>query len=245
MSATVLLHGAEGPSRAAYQRGCRCAGCRECETQYRRRLRRRQMGVHRQKGTPSANGYRRGCRCAGCRAAITAYNTDRLRARMQAPATSQSRRVSASAVRAAYRVLLAALARTTPVCAEVDPELWFPLSGGQHASAKAVSLCEGCPLLEPCRSYALTHAAGGYRLRGVWGGLTERDRTRITGVHAYRDLEAQAEYCGECGAELIDPDGAGRRARFCSDNCRKVHSARERERRRAEHGRPDRPGRAA
>ena len=35
------------------------------------------------------------------------------------------------------------------------------------------SVCEGCQVVTPCLDYALL-----YRVKGVWGGMTERERDR-------------------------------------------------------------------
>ena len=62
---------------------------------------------------------------------------------------------------------------TGGVCAQVDPELWFPEKGGSTRQAKA--LCTGCPVQVQCLAYALTHD----ERFGVWGGASERDRRRM------------------------------------------------------------------
>jgi WhiB family redox-sensing transcriptional regulator len=56
------------------------------------------------------------------------------------------------------------------LCAQVDPDAWFPPKGGNVAQPKAV--CRQCPVRAECLEYALEH---GERF-GVWGGLTERER---------------------------------------------------------------------
>jgi WhiB family transcriptional regulator, redox-sensing transcriptional regulator len=59
------------------------------------------------------------------------------------------------------------------VCAQADPEAFFPERGGSTAAAKRV--CQGCPVRAECLEYAL---ANDERF-GVWGGLSERERRRI------------------------------------------------------------------
>jgi WhiB family redox-sensing transcriptional regulator len=56
------------------------------------------------------------------------------------------------------------------VCAETDPEVFFPEKGGSVAQAKKV--CAGCDFTEECLQYALDN---GERF-GIWGGLSERER---------------------------------------------------------------------
>jgi WhiB family redox-sensing transcriptional regulator len=59
------------------------------------------------------------------------------------------------------------------LCAETDPEEWFPEQGGSTAAAKAV--CRQCPALAECRVWALSHD----EKFGVWAGLSERQRHRL------------------------------------------------------------------
>jgi WhiB family redox-sensing transcriptional regulator len=59
------------------------------------------------------------------------------------------------------------------LCAQVDPELWFPEKGGTPEPAKRV--CAVCPVLSECRAYALANI----ELFGVWGGLSDKDRRRM------------------------------------------------------------------
>ena len=59
------------------------------------------------------------------------------------------------------------------LCAEVDPDLWFPETGESNREAKA--LCRRCPVRDDCLDYALAHDAR----FGIWGGTSERDRRRM------------------------------------------------------------------
>jgi len=63
------------------------------------------------------------------------------------------------------------------LCAQTDPELFFPEKGGSVREAKAV--CAGCPVRGDCLEYALAH---GERY-GVWGGTSEHERRRLQ-LHA-------------------------------------------------------------
>jgi len=72
------------------------------------------------------------------------------------------------------------------LCAQVDPELWFPDKGGSTRPAKRI--CRDCPVLAECRDYALARGD----LDGVWGGLSERERRRLRG-HARRTRADTAE----------------------------------------------------
>ena len=59
------------------------------------------------------------------------------------------------------------------VCAQTDPEAFFPEKGGSTREAKRI--CSGCEVRAECLDYAL---AADERF-GVWGGLSERERRRL------------------------------------------------------------------
>ena len=60
------------------------------------------------------------------------------------------------------------------LCAQTDPELFFPETGNLPRDAKRV--CARCPVCAECLDYALAQD----RLYGVWGGTTERERRKLT-----------------------------------------------------------------
>jgi WhiB family redox-sensing transcriptional regulator len=59
------------------------------------------------------------------------------------------------------------------LCAETDPEAFFPEKGGSTREAKRV--CTGCEVKGECLQYALAHD----ERFGIWGGLSERERRRL------------------------------------------------------------------
>ena len=59
------------------------------------------------------------------------------------------------------------------LCAQVDPELFFPDRGGSVREAK--SICAVCPVRQECLADALQTRDK----FGVRGGLSERERRRI------------------------------------------------------------------
>ncbi|WP_456569617.1 WhiB family transcriptional regulator [Blastococcus sp. SYSU DS0539] len=63
--------------------------------------------------------------------------------------------------------------RLDALCAETDPEAFFPDKGGSTREAKRV--CTGCPVRAQCLEFAL---ASDERF-GIWGGLSERERRRL------------------------------------------------------------------
>lgn len=70
-------------------------------------------------------------------------------------------------------------------CRTEDPELWFPARDGERRSTlrvramtrQAQAICADCPVRPECQMYSLE-----LDLRfGIWGGLTEWQRARLTG----------------------------------------------------------------
>ncbi|BBX65661.1 hypothetical protein MSAS_48350 [Mycobacterium saskatchewanense] len=59
------------------------------------------------------------------------------------------------------------------LCAQTDPEAFFPEKGGSTREAKKI--CLGCEVRHECLEYALEHD----ERFGIWGGLSERERRRL------------------------------------------------------------------
>jgi len=59
------------------------------------------------------------------------------------------------------------------LCAQTDPEAFFPEKGGSTREAKRV--CMACEVRAECLEYAL----GKDERFGIWGGLSERERRRV------------------------------------------------------------------
>jgi WhiB family redox-sensing transcriptional regulator len=59
------------------------------------------------------------------------------------------------------------------LCAQTDPEAFFPEKGGSTREAKKV--CVSCEVRSECLEYALAHD----ERFGIWGGLSERERRRL------------------------------------------------------------------
>jgi WhiB family redox-sensing transcriptional regulator len=61
------------------------------------------------------------------------------------------------------------------LCAQADPDAWFPDKGGSTAAARRI--CRACPVRVPCLDYALSGAdTWGGISTGIWGGTTPRQR---------------------------------------------------------------------
>ena len=59
------------------------------------------------------------------------------------------------------------------LCAQTDPEAFFPEKGGSTREAKRI--CTTCTVRAECLEYAL----GKDERFGIWGGLSERERRRL------------------------------------------------------------------
>ena len=74
-------------------------------------------------------------------------------------------------------------------CRDADPRLFFHPEGERgparrERDAAARDVCSSCPVLQQCRSHALTVREP----YGVWGGLTEDDREAIYADERRRNL---------------------------------------------------------
>ncbi|MFC5930729.1 WhiB family transcriptional regulator [Cryobacterium melibiosiphilum] len=63
--------------------------------------------------------------------------------------------------------------QTDSLCAQTDPEAFFPEKGGSTRDAKKI--CTSCEVRAQCLDYAL---ANDERF-GIWGGLSERERRKL------------------------------------------------------------------
>ncbi len=59
------------------------------------------------------------------------------------------------------------------LCAQTDPEAFFPEKGGSTREAKKV--CVSCEVRAECLEYALQND----ERFGIWGGLSERERRKL------------------------------------------------------------------
>ena len=59
------------------------------------------------------------------------------------------------------------------LCAQTDPEAFFPEKGGSTREAKKV--CLTCDVRQDCLEYALEND----ERFGIWGGLSERERRKL------------------------------------------------------------------
>jgi len=90
------------------------------------------------------------------------------------------------------------------LCAEVDPDLFYPESGAPNRDAKRI--CAGCDVRAKCLAYALAH-----RERfGVWGGTTERERRRMRRAPVTPAPDRRTGVIRQLATTLTDPEIAVR-----------------------------------
>jgi WhiB family transcriptional regulator, redox-sensing transcriptional regulator len=63
--------------------------------------------------------------------------------------------------------------QTDALCAQTDPEAFFPEKGGSTRDAKKI--CSSCEVRSACLEYALQND----ERFGIWGGLSERERRKL------------------------------------------------------------------
>ena len=63
--------------------------------------------------------------------------------------------------------------QTDALCAQTDPEAFFPEKGGSTRDAKRI--CAGCDVRAECLDYALQND----ERFGIWGALSERERRKL------------------------------------------------------------------
>lgn len=60
------------------------------------------------------------------------------------------------------------------LCAQTDPDIFFPEKGG--STAPATSICSQCEVRAECLEYAVSNDIR----HGIWGGMSDNDRRRIS-----------------------------------------------------------------
>jgi WhiB family redox-sensing transcriptional regulator len=99
------------------------------------------------------------------------------------------------------------------LCAQTDPEAFFPEKGGSTREAKRI--CIGCPVREECLDYALEHD----ERFGIWGGLSERERRALKRGDRGPEVNitrTNARPCRGCGETITSADTTN----YCSTACR-------------------------
>lgn len=76
--------------------------------------------------------------------------------------------------------------RKDGLCAQTDPEAFFPEIGGSSVPAKRI--CNTCEVSEQCLAYALMND----EKFGIWGGLSPQERRRLLKKMAKQAEKQQA-----------------------------------------------------
>jgi len=63
-------------------------------------------------------------------------------------------------------------------CKSAEPDLFFPEIGDKRSEKQALKICSDCPCRDECLMWALKNDE-----KGIWGGQTERQRTRYLRVY--------------------------------------------------------------
>ena len=90
--------------------------------------------------------------------------------------TNQTERPRLSLVTSAFDDMFEAVEdqwQDRALCAQTDPEAFFPEKGGSTREAKRI--CQGCEVKAECLEYALHND----ERFGIWGGLSDRERRRL------------------------------------------------------------------
>lgn len=79
------------------------------------------------------------------------------------------------------------------LCAQADPELFFPDKGGRAPEARRI--CAACPVRQECLDFAIAEG-----VTGIWGGTGQKER-RDLGAPTYIEVAEPVYTCGtEAGA---------------------------------------------
>lgn len=90
------------------------------------------------------------------------------------------------------------------VSSSSDPDPHFPERGEPAAEAKRI--CDGCPIKDDCRQYAVEHKIE----HGVWGGLTASELRKLN-----KDFTVKRR-CVLC-RDPFEPYSSN--DKYCSDDC--------------------------
>lgn len=70
-------------------------------------------------------------------------------------------------------------------CLGIDPAVFFPVATHLAASMPAKRICRTCPVRVDCLRHAMRHETSLDGVdRGVWAGLTTRERTALKKLRA-------------------------------------------------------------
>jgi len=106
------------------------------------------------------------------------------------------------------------------LCAEVDPDLWFPEVGQSNKEAK--DICRDCEVRDACLQWSL-NADERY---GVWGGVSATERSRLRKRKPLGRPESDIVHGTERGARAHERRGESA-CRACRDACNAAYTRRQ------------------
>ena len=66
------------------------------------------------------------------------------------------------------------------LCAQTDPDVFYPEHGDKHAAQVAKRVCAECPVIKKC----LTSALRWNEPYGIWGGMSPKERQELRKINA-------------------------------------------------------------
>jgi WhiB family redox-sensing transcriptional regulator len=105
------------------------------------------------------------------------------------------------------------------LCAQTDPEAFFPEKGGSTREAKKI--CGRCEVKDECLDYALEHD----ERFGIWGGLSERERRALKRT---RPTAETVTNCRNCDSKTVVQAKFGPEKLYCSQSCREAAALKRR-----------------
>lgn len=86
-----------------------------------------------------------------------------------------------------------------PACVGIPTDMFFPREGAEvgRDAAAAKAICAGCPLIDPCRDWAVEHHE-----IGIWGGTTDKERAQLRGATVV-DMSDRAQYRADIRRQVV------------------------------------------
>jgi len=96
------------------------------------------------------------------------------------------------------------------LCAQADPELFYPQYDSPSFTEDAIAVCDRCPVRAECLDWALDHEE-----QGVWGGTSEATRRSLKrprqrrhciicqSTNVVTNTEETRGYCVSCGLSWL------------------------------------------
>ncbi|MFD6517037.1 WhiB family transcriptional regulator [Rhodococcus sp. NPDC060176] len=80
------------------------------------------------------------------------------------------------------------------LCAQTDPELFFPETYSSAATNMAKRICWKCPVRDACREHAVMTTEP----HGIWGGTTPYERRKIRVADQAKSISCSRDLASTC-----------------------------------------------